>query len=253
MQHARFPRKEWKEIFLQLLKDRSIICGEDEFKKQLGYILRNVKIPVEELIAKYLLGEYMPYQFQAIENSLLDHIIIMEERASLLTRILNEDLEPLSFDEDEQNLIDNPVPMVFVYDKEKHMRIIDDRTQEYRTTAPLSIGTDISSIATDTIKNAQRLQSYFAKHNIDITIIRFADLVVARENLIHKKEIANKTIKPETLLPSKGFFTPTNVHGDTSEQGKEASSTQQGIDNTPAQEELEDYTQYSQLQQSQLT
>lgn len=137
----------------------------------------------------YVLSHYMhewishDYFFKNLTKLAKQYIVAFQDRTRVLQKLLKEDLS-VSFANND--LIKNNYPLVLVSENENVISMYDFSYGEYRARKPLTIGEDISMLATDT--HAHRceiinfLQSYKLTH---VQVCLFSDL--EESAMTHKK------------------------------------------------------------------
>ncbi|CAM2730883.1 hypothetical protein [Legionella worsleiensis] len=166
---------------------------------QWDYVVRNVSSwCLDSMLYQTLSGWYDRSDFQQLAPELLRYIEILKQRFSVTKRLLQDVQKPLKLSVADTDLVENPLPIILCYEQSRYMRIISMPHQEYRSQKSLKLGEDIQIIATDTEINMKRLKAYSDRHQLNLTVISFADLERARDSLRSEHPLCRQQVVQHT-------------------------------------------------------
>lgn len=137
----------------------------------------------ESLCCRYISGDNGMGAFQGLAHHLFDYITILENRFEVTRKLLDTPIMSSNLCTEDAELVHHSFPIIFAYDQDQHMRIVDMHTQEYRAQQPLKLGQNIQVIATDSEENQRRLQAYSDRYGLNLSIITFNDLKYIQRSL----------------------------------------------------------------------
>ncbi|MFT4059918.1 MAG: hypothetical protein QM652_10265 [Legionella sp.] len=160
-----------------------------------GYMIYNRSSwSFENILHETCRGHYQMFDFQHIAPSLIDYVEVLEKRFLVTQKLLHEHSKPLKLSPEDLALVENPLPIILLYNQSHQMHLLEVDSQEYRVEQSLKLGKDIQIVATDTEANIKRLQAYSDRHHLNLTIISFADLKRAHRSLATEYPLSNQQI-----------------------------------------------------------
>lgn len=144
------------------------------------------------------------FRFDFMRDKLIEHISILKDRFNLLNRLINQPLTNAPLNETESEFIALSFPVVFIHDKDKKIELISEGSGEYRLRrgSSLILGKDITTIATDSEENKNRLNAYFLSKDLNIKVLLFDELSHLRDQL---SPINNTAAAANSSLVSDAF------------------------------------------------
>ena len=122
---------------------------------------------VNDVLEKYARNELSKSFWPKFHERLCDYLNKFEHRINILERMLERTDIPTI------KLTKNSYPLIMICEDDN---VMTDVRHEYRANRPLKLGTDITTIATNTEKNKQRLVQYLETNRLACKAILFSDL-----------------------------------------------------------------------------
>jgi len=101
---------------------------------------------------------------ELIKPLILNHLKELEVRFETLRKIMNTPLTP--FTEEEMGYVTNNFPIVLLSEDENSIELYSETTLEFRAKEPLTLGKEITGIATNSAENKTILEDFLKKHNL---------------------------------------------------------------------------------------
>jgi len=130
---------------------------------------------INHFLKEYILGTKSLRFFEKIAEIAPQQITALKDRIALFKELI---AAPQSqFQLSDQQFFVNKYPLVFVSDAEEIIVLHNNTVQEYRSTAPLKLGKEITIIATDNHDHRLEIVKYLQHHQINnVQVVLFDDL-----------------------------------------------------------------------------
>lgn len=155
----------------------------------LGYqMLRNAAdCRIEFFLSDFLEQNASNSFFKRLHDYVLEQSLALQRRLPILENLLSKNSVDIFSNTIFQSFIDDPFPIIFIYDEEKKLAIHNPSSMEYRTEEPLKLGKDILMIATDSLEHQKLVKHYLAAHKLNtVSVITFDKLACfERQEQIH--------------------------------------------------------------------
>lgn len=141
---------------------------------------------------KFLQGGRFVAVFNIMASFAKDFVEIIQERVQVFNSMINAPATPSLTEEQKQELT-NLFPVILTCESNENMVA---NSYEIRCTKPLTLGQDITLIATDSREHQITLMEYLQRHNLNhVNVVLFEDLYHARETKAKPNSISLDEVK----------------------------------------------------------
>jgi len=149
----------------------------------------NQSYGIDEWLRQYAHGNVDSNFYSIVEPHMKGLIYALSQKKEMLKQLLFDEVKCPIIDINSEFII-NPLPLVLIFESAGDTPYEDMENGEFRISVPLTIGKDITMIATDTDENRERLVSFFLKNNIDnVEIVLFDQLQNAKKTGLKPSEL----------------------------------------------------------------